>query len=370
MNVTAVNTQNDIEVVSPPGDGISSISFSPVAEYMCVTSWDNTARFWEISPNGQTNPKLQITHEAPLLCSAFSSDGSKVFVGGASPQQAQTGAVGGFGLQQPAAQASSGFNSGGGKLVDLATGQSIPFATQHTAPIKSCAFATVSNMQNVLITGSWDKTVKFFDIRQPGNQPLLSLNMPERVFCMDVAGQLMTVATAERHVLMYNLGNPNTVYKQQTSPLKFQTKSIANFTTNNSNGYALGSVEGRVAIQYIEDKDVGRNFTFKCHRSGNDVYSVNAISFHPVHGTFTTAGADGVITFWDKDVKQRIKPFPNLQSPVACTQFNRNGTIFAYALSYDWSKGHEHYKPNEQRNRILLHATQDDEVKPKSGVKK
>jgi mRNA export factor len=65
---------------------------------------------------------------------------------------------------------------------------------------------------------------------------------------------------------------------------------------------------------------------------------VNAISFHPLHGTFSTAGSDGTFNFWDKDSKQRLKGFSNIGSPISATTFNRNGTFFAYAASYDWSK--------------------------------
>jgi mRNA export factor len=59
-------------------------------------------------------------------------------------------------------------------------------------------------------------------------------------------------------------------------------------------GYLIGSIEGRVAVQHVEDS-VGqtKNFTFKCHREGSDIYAVNHIAFHPVHGTFVTAGSDG-----------------------------------------------------------------------------
>lgn len=47
--------------------------------------------------------------------------------------------------------------------------------------------------------------------------------------------------------------------------------------------------------------------------------------------------------FWDKDSKQRLKMFkgtdePGRAQPITCSTFNRDGTIFAYALSYDWSK--------------------------------
>jgi hypothetical protein len=44
--------------------------------------------------------------------------------------------------------------------------------------------------------------------------------------------------------------------------------------------WQVGSIEGRVAVQHIEAQQA-KNFTFKCHRDNNDIYAVNAISFHP-----------------------------------------------------------------------------------------
>ena len=67
-----------------------------------------------------------------------------------------------------------------------------------------------------------------------------------------------------------------------------------------SQGYMVGSVEGRVAVQHLEDAQQSKNFTFKCHRDGNDVYAVNGITFHPQYGTFVTSGSDGSYNFWDK----------------------------------------------------------------------
>jgi mRNA export factor len=112
------------------------------------------------------------------------------------------------------------------------------------------------------------------------------------------------------------------------SPLKWQTRVVACFP--DAKGFAVGSVEGRLGVQcvcwfirgtnahhldrFIEDKDAGLNYSFKCHREDQNgsknqqaVYAVNAISFHQKYGTFSTAGADGIINFWDKDAKVRLK---------------------------------------------------------------
>merc|ERR1712173_447677 len=78
-------------------------------------------------------------------------------------------------------------------------------------------------------------------------------------------------------------------------------------------GYALGSVEGRVAIQYVNAPNPKDNFTFKCHRSNGvtdgfqDIYAVNDIAFHPAHGTLATVGSDGRFSFWDKDARTKLK---------------------------------------------------------------
>ena len=85
------------------------------------------------------------------------------------------------------------------------------------------------------------------------------------------------------------------------------------------------------------------NFSFKCHRdppqgSVTNVYAVNDISFHPQHGTFSTAGSDGTFHFWDKDAKHRLKGY--------------QGNTAGYP------------------NKVMLHPVQPDECKPRPSVKK
>ncbi|ORY47836.1 WD40 repeat-like protein [Rhizoclosmatium globosum] len=321
-------------VSSPPTDGISDLSFSPAADLLAASSFDNQTRIWEVQGNGSTVPKAAIQHDAPSLCCTWSKDGTKLFSGGADKA---------------------------GKMMDITTGQSSQVAG-HDAPISCARFVeNVGSPGTMIVTGSWDKTVKYWDLRTPN--PAFTLQMPERVYSMDVQQPLMVVATAERHLMIYNLNAPSQVFKQLTSPLKWQTRVVACFP--NATGFAIGSIEGRVGIKMAEDKDSALDFSFKCHRDDkNNVHAVNAISFHPTYGTFSTAGGDGTFSFWDKDSKQRLKPFPAVGSSISATAFNRNGTIFAYAASYDWGKGHEHYAQGTP-NKIFLHATKDEDVKPK-----
>jgi mRNA export factor len=95
------------------------------------------------------------------------------------------------------------------------------------------------------------------------------------------------------------------------------------------------------------------------------VFAVNSISFHNPFGTFATAGADGRYTFWDKDAKQRLKQFERCSNTLTAGDFNQSGTIYAYALGYDWSKGVEFAAQHKAPNGILLHGVQEAEIKKK-----
>jgi mRNA export factor len=243
------------------------------------------------------------------------------------------------------------------KKWDLATNQPTQVA-QHDAPIRHCAWIQEVNL---LVTGSWDKTLKYWDTRQP--QPALQVQLPERCYALSVAHPLLVVGTAERHIQVYNLSNPQVPYKQLMSPLKYQTRCVAAFP--NKQGYLVGSIEGRVAVNHVEESLKAKDFTFKCHREQTDIYAVNDIKFHPQHGTFVTCGADGVFNFWDKDSKQRLKQMSKCNAPIPCGGFNRDGSIFAYAVSYDWSKGGSDPMAATGQNNIFLHAVSDTEVKPR-----
>lgn len=131
----------------------------------------------------------------------------------------------------------------------------------------------------------------------------------------------------------------------------------------------MGSIEGRVAIQYVNPINPKDNFTFKCHRSSGttgyqDIYAINDIAFHPIHGTLVTVGSDGTFSFWDKDARTKLKSSETMDQSVTKCSFNSNGQIFAYAVGYDWSKGHEYYNP-AKKPQIFLRSCYD-ELKPRT----
>jgi len=326
----------DVEVSDPPSDSISAMAFSPVADYLAVASWDNNVRIYQVSSTGQSQGKAIYSHDGPVLDVCWSKDGQRVFSGGAD---------------------------NAAKMFDLSTGESVQVAA-HDAPVKCVRW--IENGR-ILATGSWDKTIKYWDTRNA--TPLGTITLPERCYSMDVCDTFLVVATAEHKLITISLSNPMAIYNSVDSPLKRQTRVVTCFPSGD--GYAVAGVEGRLAVQWVGEKGATNNYSFKCHRKdranareGTDVYAVNAVAFHQQYGTFCTAGSDGVVCFWDKDARCRLKSFDPAPGPISCASFNHTGTVFAYAVSYDWSKGHSGAVAG-QANKIMLHQLKVEEIKNK-----
>lgn len=338
------NPMRNFEVVSPPDDSISSLAFSPATipqNFLIAGSWDNSVRCWEVEQSGKTIPKSMQSMSGPILDVCWSDDGTKVFMASCDKMV---------------------------KCWDLNSNQCIQVA-QHDSPVKVCKWIKAQTY-SCLMTGSWDKTLKFWDLRT--QSPMLTIPLPERCYCADVEYPMAVVGTAGRGLIVYQLEGQPQEYKRVESPLKYQHRCISIFRDKKGSptGFALGSVEGRVAIHYVNPQNPKDNFTFKCHRSNGttngyqDIFAVNDIAFHPIHGTLSTVGSDGRFSFWDKDARTKLKTSEAMEQPITCCTFNHNGQIFAYSVSYDWSKGHEYYNP-QKKNYIFLHPCYED-LKPRS----
>ncbi len=122
----------------------------------------------------------------------------------------------------------------------------------HEQPIRCARFIEAPGTNApMLVTGSWDKTVKYWDLRQ--STAIATLECQERVYSLDVKDKLMVIATADRYINVVNLDQPTKFYKTMQSPLKWQTRVVSCFS--DATGFAVGSIEGRCAIQYVEEKD-------------------------------------------------------------------------------------------------------------------
>jgi len=272
---------------------------------------------------------------------------------------------------------------------------------RHAQPIR-CVHRAFVGQTPCLVTGSWDRTLKYWDPRQP--KQFAEVRLDERVYAMDVNRNSMVVAlggSKDRKVLIFDLqANPAApLWTLPQSPLKFQTRCVRIFNdiserTGRPQSFGISSIEGRCAIRRLDQAEdslqepsaagvvkLKHSFAFKCHREEPPaqqgrapppgyIYAVNALDCHPMArhaAVFATGGSDGSFTFWDKDKRQRLKEFQvqpqrNPKTPVTDMKFSpldghgNGGSMFAYALSYDWSKGHEHNNPQNNPPQLFVHS--------------
>lgn len=127
----------------------------------------------------------------------------------------------------------------------------------------------------------------------------------------------MVVGTADRQIVIFNLTQPTTPFKTVPSPLKMQTRTIACF--GDGTGYSVGSVEGRVAVQHIDDAKISSNFSFKVSLSVWRRVSDGSSSF-PSRAV-PPFGAEGT---WVQDrIAERIGSQRDLSTPLRHLGYRR-----------------------------------------------
>ena len=347
----------DVPVIGPPSDSVSSLAFNgnqnTASNALLATSWDSTVTCYQVQTQASgyggggtvsASPAGSIKHDGPALCCDFASDNMTALSGGCDGTLRQW---------------------------NIAQGpQSMTAVGRHDNAIRCLKFAT---NHNCVVTGSWDKSIRLWDLRSPA--PVMNLPLTERVYAMDCKGDYVVVGTADKNISVIDLRSRQKIVPEYKSPLNYQTRCISIF--NDIGGFALGCIEGRVAIEYFSE--VGQrnrtpkppnqqSFVFKCHRDKSDIYAVNSIHFHNMN-TFVTAGSDGVLSTWDKDNRSRLANFDlHLKKvPVTDVKFSPNGTLMAYSLGYDWSKGADQatLQQVQGKNAIMIHVLQSAEISKK-----
>lgn len=77
-----------------------------------------------------------------------------------------------------------------------------------------------------LITGSWDRTIRFWDPRAASPQQT-SHEVPERIYFSDVVDNTFVVAMASRLIQIYDVRKMDKPEQERESSLKFMTRSLA-----------------------------------------------------------------------------------------------------------------------------------------------
>ncbi|KAI0685726.1 WD40 repeat-like protein [Cytidiella melzeri] len=326
-----MDLSDQIELSSPPFDSVSSVRFSPSnPAQLLVSAWDTTVRLYDVDANEQ---KAKFDHRAAVLACSF-----------ATPERAYSGGLDTYVRE-----------------LDLST-ENINHLGHHSDAISCLSYARDTN---AVVSGSWDRTVRFWDPRASTPQQS-SYTVPERVYQMDLVNNNLVVAMASRLFYIYDIRKMDSPQSRESS-LKFMTRSLACMA--DGQGYATASVEGRIAVEYFDPGPEAqeKKYAFKCHRQTiNDVdhvWPVNALAFHPVYNTFASAGSDGTVSIWDHKLKKRLRQYPKYNAAVPSVAFNCDGTKLAVGVSYMWDEGEQGSKTAE-RPRVFVRTT-GDEVKPK-----
>ena len=83
---------------------------------------------------------------------------------------------------------------------------------------------------------------------------------------MSIVGEKFVVGTSGRKIFVWDVRNMGHVNQRRESSLKYQTRCIRVFP--NKQGYVLSSIEGRVAVEYLDSNPEvqKKKYAFKCHR--------------------------------------------------------------------------------------------------------
>ncbi|CAM0906547.1 unnamed protein product [Alopecurus aequalis] len=328
------------ELAHPPRDGISNLRFSRNSDRLIVSSWEKMVRLFDVQADQANVLKGVFTHKTPVLDCCFHDN-------------------------------TAGFSASSDNVVRrISFGDCSSYRLgTHDRPVRCVEYSYTTGQ---VISGSWDSTIKCWDPRGadgPQEKALIGThNQPGRVYSLSLAGHRLVVPTAEKHVNVYDLRNMVAPEQQRKSYLKYQTRCVECYP--DGTGFALGSVEGRVAMEYFDPSESGlyKRYSFKCHRldegRGRAVYPVNAITFHPTYGTLATGGCDGYVYTWDGDNQKRLFQYPRYETSIAALSFSRDGSLLAVASSYTYERGHI----THPTDKIFIREVNEFEVKPRHGT--
>lgn len=206
-----------------------------------------------------------------------------------------------------------------------------------------------------VVSAGWDCKLCVWDARgRAGQPPRYSVELPGKAYSSSLSSSgRLVVATARRKLAVLDVGTlPGASASASDgaaapaaprmdvldSPLRHQTRAVRCFP--DGTGFALGSVEGRVAMEFWDEGHDAARYAFKCHRgpaadgSGDTIYPVHALAFHEPYGTFASGGGDGCVAAWDGQRKKRLALWQGYPTSIAALAFNKTGTLLAVASSY------------------------------------
>ncbi|KXL46163.1 hypothetical protein M433DRAFT_153851 [Acidomyces richmondensis BFW] len=368
------------ELSNGPTDAISALSFSPSGSRLAVASWDQSITIYQRktsdpdSPNGPIFSGLsKVFCRGPILdiCWARGTEDEEdnIYFVGLDHTVRRVNIKGPNGTQE--------------------------VLSTHEKPSNKIVY---SAEHGLLISTSWDGTMHIHNLQ---GQRHVRVRLAAKPFAIALTDERVVVAMAGRKVSIYELATLAGAvereassevldvepWQRRESSLKFQTRAVA--CMPDGTGFATSSIEGRVSVEWFAESRQGDTYAFKCHRktekttvtrtgSNGDqtatetteeidvVYPVNALTFHPVYGTFATGGGDGLVAFWDAQTKRRIKYIPHFPASVGALAFSPDGGLLAVGVSPGFEEGDEDKQPRPELCKIYIRELKENEAKPRT----
>mmetsp|Transcript_22026 Transcript_22026/g.26498 ORF Transcript_22026/g.26498 Transcript_22026/m.26498 type:complete len:371 (-) Transcript_22026:204-1316(-) len=345
------------ELPERASDGVSDLLFNPKNDReLLASSWDGSVRLYQV----QTRSKIDhwtLENSVPVLSCAW-YDGKDGICGSVD-----------------------------GSVRLLRRGGTHSILGTHSAGVRRVC---TSQKTNCIYSGSWDRSVSVWDLRVGPKHKVESIdNLDGKVFAMclseaNARPSLLVVGTSTMQICIFDTRElsrgPISI---KPSPLKHQTRCLAPFP--NGMGFAISSIEGRIAIEYFDQAHniapdttdaildgvggtpANLKYAFKCHRDNQGiVYPVNALAFHPL-GSFASGGTDKRVNMWDPFAKRRLCQLPDpFPSSISALSFSPNGSYLAIASSYNFEQGEFHPSHTAQPpDQIFIHTPLPYQVTPK-----
>jgi cell cycle arrest protein BUB3 len=366
------------ELPQPPPDVVSSLAFSSDNNTLIVSSWSPQHGILVYQRSASSPPfelAATIATPAPVLDLCFGADDNTVYY---------------VGLNQTVRR----------HHLHGHDDESLVRSSHATSKVAH------SKEHNLVLALSWNGTL--FVIDAASEHSAAAVPLAAKPFALSLTADKAVVTMAERKVHVYALaelkalvvssahgadaplsqkgGVPPVVghvkpWQERESSLKFMTRASA--AMPDGTGFAASSIEGRVGVEWFDEEANQKMYAFKCHRdkstttdeAGQEValdiiYPVNAIAFHPVHGTFATGGGDGVVALWDAKTKRRIRQYPKLPSSVAALTFSPDGKSLAIGISPGFEDGHEQDIADPELVKVYVRELAESEAKGKPAKEK
>ena len=239
---------------------------------------------------------------------------------------------------------------------------------------KGTAITSIKQInQTTVLTSSWNTRCKIWDVRSKKSKVI---NCPERVYCVDVCPKPSIIAALcgwrNQHLLMYdprNLSKPmKSKYLLKKNPDDYDSLDQPSKNIAICPDYVVaGSIGGRIAVigfnQKMENtKNKKRIFHSRVFCEGMPKknppfrFPVNGLAVNKKNRHIGIVGSNG--TYQIFDLYQRRSVVFN-KTKISCSltkcKFDDTGNIFAFGVSYDFSRGQSSgLYNNNTHQRILL----------------